>query len=186
MAIIHRATISPTKLELVSTWLEATGALPGDDELRQVGSYRFDDPDGEVGIEALLVTRGGPVRHVPLTYRGAPLHDGEEHLICTMEHSVLGQRWVYDATGDPVALAAFGRALAGDQEQAPVEIWDGDEHVGTRPQSLALEVRDPASSRAAVRPRLATGDEPDPGPGVPALLARWDGGQLVVAVGEPA
>lgn len=186
MAIVYRATISPTKLELVSRWVEASGALPGHGELRQVGSYRFDDPDGEVGVEALLVTRGGPVVHVPLTYRGAPLPDGEEHLIGTMEHSVLGRRWIYDAAGDPVALAAFGRALADVQEQARLEIWDGDEHVETRPQTVALEVRDPASSPAAVRPRLVTGPEVDSGPGVAVLVARWDGGESIVAVGDPA
>ena len=52
MAIIHRATITPTKLDLIDGWLG--DALPGDDDLRQVGSYRFDDPEGEVGIEAIL------------------------------------------------------------------------------------------------------------------------------------
>src|SRR5680860_362366 len=98
MAIIHRATISPSKLELLDEWLGED--LAGSDELRQVASYRFDDPVGEVGIEALLVTRGGPVRHAVLTYRAAPLDSAQEHLITTMEHSVLGNRWVYDAQGD--------------------------------------------------------------------------------------
>src|SRR5688500_5284823 len=105
MAIIHMATISPTKLELLEEWLGDD--LAGSSELKQVASYRFDDPDGEVGIEALLVTRGGPVRQAVLTYRAAPLAAAGDHLITTMEHSALGKRWVYDGREDPVALAAY-------------------------------------------------------------------------------
>ena len=108
MAIIHRATITPTKLELLDEWLG--GDLAGSDELQQVASYRFDDPAGEVGIEALLVTRGGAVRQAVLSYRAAPLGGAEDHLITTMDHSALGQRWIYDAQGDPVAVAAYQRS----------------------------------------------------------------------------
>ena len=39
MAIIHRATVSPTKQEL----LERSVGAP----VSMVGGYRFDDPDGE-------------------------------------------------------------------------------------------------------------------------------------------
>ena len=42
-----------------------------------------------------------PVHQVPLTYRGAPLDGGDDSLIGATEHSVLGQRWVYDACGIP-------------------------------------------------------------------------------------
>ncbi|QIX25945.1 hypothetical protein ncot_04520 [Nocardioides sp. JQ2195] len=187
MAIIHRASITPTKLELVAIWLERAGGVPGEGELRQVGSYRFDDPEGEVGIEALLVTRGGPVVQVAMTYRGAPLPGAETHLIGTMEHSVLGRRWVHEANGDRVALAAYQRALSGAQAQAALEIWEGDTLVETRPQTVVLEVRHPASSPSAIRARVASGIGPEPAdaPGAPALLARWDGGETVVAVGEP-
>ncbi|UUZ59795.1 maltokinase N-terminal cap-like domain-containing protein [Nocardioides sp. B-3] len=109
MAIIHRATITPSKLELLDSWLGSE--VSGDGELHRVASYRFDDPAGEVGIEALLVTRGGgAARRAVLTYRAAPLDGAEDHLITTMEHSALGTRWIYDATGDPVAIAAYQRA----------------------------------------------------------------------------
>lgn len=181
MAIIHRATISPTKLELVEKWLGAD--LAGSTKLRQVGGYRFDDPDGEVGIEALLVTRGGPVspvRHVVLTYRAAPLAGAHEHLITTMQHSVLGTRWVYDGQGDPVAVAAYQRALAGQQEQATFEIWDGDTLVDTRKPSVELSVRNPAASPDGLDVHLAAEIDPDDGTG-PTLVARWDGGEGVVA-----
>lgn len=44
---------------------------------------------------------------MPLTYRGAPLPGAEPWLVGTMEHSVLGRRWVYDGCGDPVHVAAL-------------------------------------------------------------------------------
>jgi hypothetical protein len=178
MAIIHRATISPTKLELLEEWLG--GDLAGPSELQQVGSYRFDDPDGEVGIEALLVTRGGPVRQVVLTYRAAPLDSADDHLITTMEHSALGKRWVYDGRGDPVAVAAYQRALAGLQEQAALEIWDGDTLVDTRQPSIELSVANPAPSPDGLDVHLATEIAPATGAG-PTLFARWAGGEGIVA-----
>lgn len=178
MAIIHRATISPTKLELLEEWLGSD--LAGDEELRQVGSYRFDDPEGEVGIEALLVTRGGAVRQAVLTYRAAPLDGAEGHLVTTMEHSVLGRRWIYDGAGDPVALAAYRRALAGQQEQAPLEIWDGDTLVDTREPTVELVLTNAAVSPDGLDVHLAT-DIASAHPAGPVLRARWDGGDGVVA-----
>lgn len=178
MAMIHRATITPTKLELLSEWLRDD--LAGSSELQQVGSYRFDDPDGEVGIEALLVTRGGSVRHVVLTYRAQPLEFADEHLITTMDHSVLGKRWVYDGRGDPVAVSAYQRALAGQEEQAPLEIWDGETLVDTRKPTVELSVRNPAASPDGLDVHLAT-DIALANPAGPALFARWDGGEGTVA-----
>jgi hypothetical protein len=128
--------VTPSKRDLVAAWLEGQPwAGPGDVEV--IGGYRFDDPDGEVGVEAILLRRGDLPLHVPLTYRGAPLTGGDAHLVGTMQHSVLGDRWVYDALGDPVALACFVRALRGEQEQAPLEIWDG----GTLVDRLEPQVR---------------------------------------------
>ena len=104
MALLHRATIRPTKAELLADWVPTQPW--GEPEIGLVGAYRFDDPQGEVGIEThVLSTPDGHLLHVPLTYRGAPLDGAEQFLICTMEHSVLGQRWIYDATGDPVYAA---------------------------------------------------------------------------------
>ena len=112
MAVIHRAEIRPTKLELLGEWLPKLPWYPGEPGAApaSVGAYRFDDPRGEVGIETLLVrTVGGQVAQVPLTYRGAPLPGGEPSLVGTMEHSVLGRRWVYDGCGDPVLPVLPGR-----------------------------------------------------------------------------
>ncbi|WP_407344254.1 CG0192-related protein [Pengzhenrongella phosphoraccumulans] len=113
MAILYRAELRPTKLELVAGWLPTQPWFEGNTDagLVSIASFRFDDPEGEVGIETLLVRVGdGPVLQVPLTYRGAPLNGGDASLIGTMQHSVLGQRWVYDAAGDPAYLAALATA----------------------------------------------------------------------------
>jgi hypothetical protein len=39
-----------------------------------LGSYRFDDPGGEVGLETMILeTTGGEVLQVAVTYRGEPM-----------------------------------------------------------------------------------------------------------------
>ncbi|MEU4835224.1 hypothetical protein [Streptosporangium sp. NPDC023615] len=120
MALIHQATLRPTKLELLAAWLPGRDWYDGPaGEVLRVASYRFDDPAGAVGIETMLVRVGdGPVHQVPLTYRGAPLTDDEERLLGTLEHSVLGRRWVYDGSGDPVYAAALAGAILGNTGQA--------------------------------------------------------------------
>jgi hypothetical protein len=117
MALIHKATLTPTKLELLAEWLPGRAWYEGKPgaEVTRVASYRFDDPAGEVGIETMLVgDGGGTVYQVPLTYRGAPLDGAESFLVGTMEHSVLGRRWAYDAVGDPVYVQELAKvALTG-------------------------------------------------------------------------
>jgi hypothetical protein len=181
VAIIHRATISPTKLELATAWLDRLG-LGGAGDAELVASYRFDDPAGEVGIEALLARRAGDVFHLPFTYRGAPLDGAEAHLITTMEHSVLGRRWVYEAAGDPVALACYAAALAGQQEQASLEVWDGDAVVGQRPHTVTLTVEGDGQPGGEVRLCRVPGDLAGRPAAGRCLVAAWDVGSGVVAV----
>jgi hypothetical protein len=181
VAIIHRATISPTKLELARAWLDRLG-LGGAGDVELVASYRFDDPAGEVGIEALLARRAGDVFHLPFTYRGAPLDEADAHLITTMEHSVLGRRWVYEAAGDPVALACYAAALAGRQEQASLEIWDGGAMVGQRPHTVTLTVEGDGPASEAVRLYQVPGESAADLAAGRYLVAAWDGGAGVIAV----
>ena len=76
MALLHRAQLSPSKLEVVGDLLASRAWFRGG-TLQAVGAYRFDDPEGEVGIETHLVRADdGPVLQVPLTYRAAPLPGG--------------------------------------------------------------------------------------------------------------
>ncbi|GAA2216650.1 hypothetical protein ACFY2R_05485 [Micromonospora olivasterospora] len=120
MALLHRATLHPTKLELLAGWLPGRPWYEGPaGDVVRVASCRFDDPAGEVGIETLLVRVGdGPVHQVPLTYRSAPLDGGDDRLVGTAEHSTLGRRWVYDGCGDPVYAAALANAILGGPGQA--------------------------------------------------------------------
>ncbi|NAZ82919.1 hypothetical protein GTR02_13945 [Kineococcus sp. R8] len=110
MAVHHPATIVPTKLELLQAWVPHQ-PWTGDADtsvLTRLGSYRFDDPDGEVGMEThLLATADGQVLQVPLTYRGAPRAGADDSLITTMTHTTLGDRWIYDGCHDPVYVSAL-------------------------------------------------------------------------------
>lgn len=134
MSIVHKATLTPPKDELFAAWIAARpwasslGAV-GD----RIGSYRFDDPAGRVGIECTLVPVGRTVVHIPLTYRDAPLDGAEDYLVTTAEHSVLGKRWVYDACADPVAVKVLlGAALSG-ASQAPMDVYENGRIVERRP-----------------------------------------------------
>ncbi|MCX4385670.1 hypothetical protein OG777_01830 [Micromonospora peucetia] len=123
MALLHRAEMHPTKFALLAAWLPARAWYqgPAAPDLAGVAAYRFDDPAGAVGVETLLVRVGdGPIHQVPLTYRGAPLDGGDDFLVGTTEHSVLGRRWVYDACGDPVYAATLAAAVLADAGQAEV------------------------------------------------------------------
>jgi maltokinase len=142
VAEIHSdATLTPSKLELLPDWMArqrwyaAKGRRP---RLRKLWSWRLDDPAGEVGIETLLVvdesTREPVVYQVPLTYRGAPIPGGEGALVGTMEHSVLGPRWVYDGPRDPVYAGQLAELVGGRvQAQSGSESDTPEPHVAGHP-----------------------------------------------------
>ncbi|WBC15229.1 hypothetical protein O7600_29925 [Micromonospora sp. WMMA1998] len=140
MALLHRAELRPSKLELLVGWLPGRSWFAGaaGAPVARVAAYRFDDPAGEVGMETLLVRAGeGPVLQVPLTYRGAPLAGAERFLVGTVEHSVLGRRWVYDACGDPVYPPALAAAVLADAGQAQ-EYFEVDGERQVREPSVTV------------------------------------------------
>lgn len=120
MSVIFETTMAPTKRELMAAWLPGQSWFAGNavPSLRVVGGFRLDDPDGEVGMEMIMVldeAQETPVLyHVPLSYRGAALEGAEDFLLGTSEHGVLGTRWIYDAAGDPVWQAQVQALVAGD------------------------------------------------------------------------
>lgn len=123
MAIMYKATLSPTKLGIIAGWLPRQSWLAGRSlgagDLELLGSFRFDDPDGEVGLETHIVAAGAnAVAHVPLTYRGEPLDSAGEGLLGTMDHSVLGTRWIYDAAWDPVYWTMLAATILDGLPQA--------------------------------------------------------------------
>jgi hypothetical protein len=167
MATIHQATLTPTKLELLASWLPGRRWYPDDvtKDLERIAACRFDDPAGEVGVETFVVRAGdGPLVHVPMTYRAAPLAGGDHFLIGRLAHSVLGERWVYDAVGDPVYITALAAAIrtGGREAEEFVETPDGP-----RRRDPLMTVRGSGSAK----------DAPDPGP----LVRVEDGDPVVVA-----
>ncbi|GAB2936000.1 maltokinase N-terminal cap-like domain-containing protein [Streptomyces heilongjiangensis] len=139
MAIIHRTTLTPTKLELLTAWLPGRpwyrgGA--GEPRLARAGGFRLDDPAGEVGIEFMVATDTSgpePVHYLaPLTYRGAPLDGGEHALVGTTEHGVLGTRWVYDGCHDPVLVAELLALFEGRAQAQAQSLTDTPDHAIVR------------------------------------------------------
>lgn len=152
MAVHVPATIVPGKLELLQAWVPDQPWLDGADAsvLTQLGSYRFDDPDGEVGMEThLLSTPDGTVLQVPLTYRGEPQGAGGAALVTTMTHTALGDRWIYDGCTDPVYVAALATAILTGGREADLFM---STDVGLVLQPSATHVRGNGSSSPGVPP----------------------------------
>ena len=116
MALLHDATITPGKRDLIKSWLPSRAWFDGDlDGRRPVASFRFDDPAGEVGVECFLMGAAeGPSAStlvVPMSYRGAPLDGAEEHLIGAPPGTrSSGRGGSTTACGDPVAVSGDPRA----------------------------------------------------------------------------
>jgi hypothetical protein len=118
MAELFDADLFPSKLDIADRWLAGRPWRRGDPDVgvTKVASFRFDDPAGRVGVETHLLRVGtsGPIHVLPMTYRDAPMPGGGLALMSEMEHSVLGHRWVYDGTRDPVWVEEMVRcALSG-------------------------------------------------------------------------
>ena len=125
MAVIYQADLVPSKIEVLRAWVPEQAWLGGADAsaLEPVGAYRFDDPAGEVGMEVhLLRAADGAILQVPLTYRGAPLEGSESTFVATMQHSVLGTRWVYDGCTDPVFVQALASTILTGGREADLEV----------------------------------------------------------------
>ncbi|WP_151084122.1 CG0192-related protein [Nocardioides cynanchi] len=151
MALVHDATIDPSKQDLVDAWLPSRPWAAGIEVTAKVGEYRFDDPDGEVGVETILFSAAdGRLVQVPLTYRGAPLAGAEEFLVGTTEHSVLGPRWVYDGCGDPVWAATLATAILTGGSQAQMYFERDGARVDIPPRVQVRGSGDPRSEVPAI------------------------------------
>jgi hypothetical protein len=140
MATLHSATLIPSKLEMLSAYLPIQSWFNGSSgsALSVLGAYRFDDPEGEVGIEThILATSTGAVIQMPLTYRSGPVTGADPWLLGTMEHSVLGRRWIYNACTELVYARELARTMleASPQARLMVETENGPVE---RPPSIEL------------------------------------------------
>lgn len=163
MGLVHAtADIVPTKQELVEAWMPSRPWAGGATEVKVLAGYRFDDPEGEVGIETIVWrTPDDVLLQVPLTYRAAPLPGADEHLISTMEHTVLGSRWVYDGCADPVWAAAVVTTILTGGTQAQVYVERDGERVNV---PARLPVRGSGSPDASVPIITAVDSITDDGP----------------------
>jgi len=119
MARFHLATLTPSKAEILAQWVPTQSwCPPGDAPVEVIGAFRFDDPEGRVGLETHLVSVGGTVLQVPLTYRDEPLAGADDALVTEMHHSVLGTRWVYDGLRDPRLVVMFAAVTMTGQGEA--------------------------------------------------------------------
>jgi hypothetical protein len=205
MALLHRAEITPTKADLIAEWAptQTWGPPPGT-PIEVIGAFRFDDPDGRVGMETHLVRAGGTLLQVPLTYRDAPLDGADAEFISEMQHSVLGTRWVYDGLGDPafvmmlaaVAMTGQGEALGmavyeGRWYIAPTNVrirGGGWGHERVPVDGFVIEAGDAATARLRNdRFELAVHRRPVAGARPPiALTATWPGQAEPVVLAEVA
>lgn len=192
MAVVHRTTMTPTKLELLQAWLPAQPWYAGErPDPAKAGGFRLDDPQGEVGIEFMVVTDGAAAYHVPLTYRGAPLEGAQDGLVGTAEHGVLGKRWVYDGTHDPVLAGQLLALLLGAAEPQQQSVSDApDPSVLVRPAAVApgaavasfatahgpdgtsIDLETTAGDRIALRVARALAPAPSPD-GAGRVSATW-------------
>lgn len=177
MALLHDATLVPSKRELIAAWLPRQAWADGLPELTPFGGFRIDDPAGEVGVEGILLRSadGATVAHVPLTYRGAPLEGAEEHLLGTTEHSVLGTRWVYDAVGDPVYRAVLTETIAAGGTGAE-EYFEVDGERVTRTPSVSV-----AGSGGAPGEVVVVRVVGEPAGSEAVLAGSWEGGSGILA-----
>jgi hypothetical protein len=202
MAILHQATLTPTKPEVLAAWLPTRPWAPDEGEVEVVGAFRFDDPGGQVGLEVHLARIGGVLVQAPLTYRGAPLAGAEAHLVTTMHHSALGERWVYDGLADPVLTSMLAAAALSGTGQAvglvevdgrsvvvppPVRIAGGA-WTGDRVAVDGLEVVDDEGPWAVLRNdalELRVARRPEVGsPSAAGLTATWPGQDEPVVLAE--
>jgi hypothetical protein len=139
VALLHEATISPRKDELISPWLRARHWWDAIDERDPVGDFRLDDPAGEVGIQCFLFgSAPGSTLFVPVTYRDAPRPNAETSLIGTMQHSVLGKRWVYDGCADPVVVATVAGVIRNGGREATLRLRRSDGSVIVRESTATV------------------------------------------------
>jgi hypothetical protein len=149
VAVIHDTTLVPSKLDLLTGWLPRQRwyvGQPGGPSLAKAGGFRLDDPGGLVGIEFMVVgddaAREVTAYLVPMTYRGSAPVGADTHLIGTAEHGVLGRRWIYDGTQDPVLLTQLAALIGGRAEaQAQSQSNTPDATVHAVPAAAAAGER---------------------------------------------
>ncbi|WP_168583509.1 1,4-alpha-glucan branching protein GlgB [Gephyromycinifex aptenodytis] len=123
-------------------WFAGKGREP---MLSLVGSFRFEDPEGEVGVQVMFLRDDAgqtPMLYqVPLTYRGEPMPGGEDALVARTTHRHLGDRYIYDGCKDEVFTTLLLQAILSDGDLRPSRS-DRVQVQGQRhPQAREVQIR---------------------------------------------
>jgi hypothetical protein len=176
------ATLEPTKQELAEAWLPSQPWAAGVSSVTKLAEYRFDDPDGEVGVETIVWrTPDGTLLQVPFTYRATPLDGAEAHLVGTSQHSALGSRYVYDGCYDRVWAATVVPAPLTRGPQTPTQVQHDGQLVDV---PARLPVRGSGAPGAAV-PEISSVDAVSDDGGVTTVVAGPVTISLARVVGTP-
>lgn len=124
-----------------------------------IGAFRFDDPDGRVGLETHLISAGDTLMQVPLTYREEPLAGAEGALLGEMHHSVLGTRWVYDGLADPQMVLMMAAVAITGQGEALGMVTDEDGRWRIAPSGVRISGGGWSQVRVPVDRFEAAGDD---------------------------
>ena len=144
MAFLHDATLVPSKKQLLTAWLSEQEWFTSV-EWDPVGSFRLDDPDGQVGMEGFLPAVPTAACSCRSPTAAPRWRAADASLVGTTEHSALGTRWVYDAWHDPVWQAAVIDTIRSGGTQAVEEV----EGEGVRePSATVVGSGGPAPARA--------------------------------------
>ncbi len=175
-------TLTPAMKDFLPTWLAEQRWYAGKGrrpQLRRLGGFRFEDPDGEVGVETHLTAdvsaRPPVVYQVPLSYRAEPLPGAEHALVATTVHSELGERWIYDATHDPAYVTALLELVLGSGSAAPAGRAEGSNavargHHTSGPTDVALTSSSVLRGEQSNTSIICRVHDPSGTPGEPIIL----------------
>ncbi|MDM7990922.1 1,4-alpha-glucan branching protein GlgB [Arthrobacter sp. zg-Y877] len=106
--------LTPSLPDILTAWLPGQRWFPAKGRevvLERVGGIRLEDPAGQVGLEVHLIAVVSGERRdvisVPVSYRTEPAPELEAALLGRAQDGDLGERWLYDATADPVFVTAW-------------------------------------------------------------------------------
>ncbi|MGB8384079.1 MAG: alpha-amylase family glycosyl hydrolase, partial [Dermatophilaceae bacterium] len=102
-------------------WYAGKGHVPN---LRRVGGWHRDDPQGQARIEVVLVAdeAASPpvVYQVPLTYHERALPNAEHAFVARVEDAPDGRGWVYDGPHDPAYVRDLLEQVLTRETDGPV------------------------------------------------------------------
>lgn len=136
MAIIHKATLSPSKLELIADYLPKQPWFIRRANRSWWAPTALTIPPVKSESKPTSSQPATASTRFPSATAATSLAGANDWLIGTMDHSVLGKRWVYDACADPVYIKALATAILTGQKEAE-QFVDGESQP--RPSTVSVQ-----------------------------------------------